>query len=203
MKQAVILAAGEGRRLRPFTVNKPKAMLSIAGKPTLQYTIEALAHNGIRDLVLVVGYRREHIFDCMGSGEQFGVKIIYINQEKQLGTADALLQVESVVDDKFVVCLIPYKNNINKDEIISYSIDFLGEFLKCNFNDIILNTYYENWDKGIPIVDEKYVKAVNKLNIMNFDNLLFAGDYTTLSPSMESAVKSGMETVKEIERFKS
>jgi glucose-1-phosphate thymidylyltransferase len=58
MKQAVILVAGEGQRLRPFTVNRPKAMLSIAGKPILQYAVEALAQNGIRDIVLVVGYRK-------------------------------------------------------------------------------------------------------------------------------------------------
>ncbi|MDO8715341.1 MAG: sugar phosphate nucleotidyltransferase, partial [Dehalococcoidales bacterium] len=46
MKKAVILAAGEGQRLRPFTVTKPKAMLSIAGKPILQHVVEALAQNG-------------------------------------------------------------------------------------------------------------------------------------------------------------
>jgi hypothetical protein len=68
---------------------------------------------------------------------------------------------------------------------------------------MILETYYETWHKGIPIVDERYVKAVKKLNTMNLDNLLFAGDYTTLFPSMESAVKSGIETVMKIERFKS
>jgi len=97
------LAAGEGKRLRPFTVNKPKAMLSIAGKPTLQYVVESLAQNGIRDLVIVVGYRREHIFDYIGSGERFGVNIRYINQEKQIGTADALLQAEHVVNHEFIV----------------------------------------------------------------------------------------------------
>jgi glucose-1-phosphate thymidylyltransferase len=115
MKQAVILAAGEGRRLRPFTVSKPKAMLYIAGKPTLQYIVESLAHNGIRDLVLVVGYRREHIFDYMGSGEQFGVKIKYINQKNQLGTADALFQVKMAVDDEFIV--LPGDKLIEPDTI--------------------------------------------------------------------------------------
>ena len=115
MKQAVILAAGEGRRLRPFTVNKPKAMLSIAGKPTLQYIVESLAHNGIRDLVLVVGYRREHIFDYMGSGEQFDVEIKYINQKKQLGTADALFQAKMAVDDEFIV--LPGDKLIEPDTI--------------------------------------------------------------------------------------
>lgn len=47
MKQAVILAAGEGQRLRPFTVTRPKVMLRIAGKPILQYVIDSLAQNGI------------------------------------------------------------------------------------------------------------------------------------------------------------
>ena len=90
MKQAVILAAGEGQRLRPFTVTKPKVMLSVADKPILQYVIESLAQNGVRNIVLVVGYRREQVFDYIGSGEQFGVDIVYVTQEKQLGTAHAL-----------------------------------------------------------------------------------------------------------------
>ncbi len=103
MKQAVVLAAGEGNRLRPFTVNKPKAMLTVASKPVLQYVIESLAANGIRDIVLVVGYRREQIFDYIGSGERFGVKIDYVNQDRQLGTANALLQVKETVNKKFLV----------------------------------------------------------------------------------------------------
>jgi UDP-N-acetylglucosamine diphosphorylase/glucosamine-1-phosphate N-acetyltransferase len=103
MKQAVILAAGEGQRLRPFTVMRPKVMLEIASKPILQYVIEALAQNGIREIVLVVGYCKEQIFDHFGTGEQLGVKLVYINQERQLGTAHALAQAKDVTDDEFMV----------------------------------------------------------------------------------------------------
>jgi UDP-N-acetylglucosamine diphosphorylase/glucosamine-1-phosphate N-acetyltransferase len=103
MKQAVILAAGEGQRLRPFTVNRPKAMLSIADKPILQFIIESLARNGIRDVILVVGYRKEQVYDYLGSGERYGVKITYINQTSQLGTAHALMQVKDAVQDEFLV----------------------------------------------------------------------------------------------------
>src|SRR4030066_1905106 len=103
MKQAVILAAGEGQRLRPFTVTKPKVMLSIAGKPMLCYVIEALAQHGIRNIVLVVGYRREQVFDYIGSGEQFGVKVAYVTQDKQLGTAHALAQAKEVAESEFLV----------------------------------------------------------------------------------------------------
>ncbi|HEY87931.1 MAG TPA: NTP transferase domain-containing protein [Dehalococcoidia bacterium] len=51
MKQTVILAAGEGQRLRPFTVTKPKVMLSIVGKRILSYVVDSLAQNGIRNIV--------------------------------------------------------------------------------------------------------------------------------------------------------
>jgi glucose-1-phosphate thymidylyltransferase len=99
----VILAAGEGHRLRPFTASKPKAMLSLAGKPVLHYVVEALAENGVRDIVLVVGYQREQILDYLGSGEKFGVEISYVTQEKRLGTAHALAQAREKVADEFLV----------------------------------------------------------------------------------------------------
>jgi len=118
MKQAVILAAGEGQRLRPFTVNRPKTMLSLADKPILQYVVEALAKNGIRDIVLVVGYRKEQVFDYMGSGEHFGVDITYVTQDKQLGTAHALAQAQTVVGDEFLV--LPGDNLIAADTIARF-----------------------------------------------------------------------------------
>jgi|WetSurMetagenome_2_1015567.scaffolds.fasta_scaffold02148_5 UDP-N-acetylglucosamine diphosphorylase / glucose-1-phosphate thymidylyltransferase / UDP-N-acetylgalactosamine diphosphorylase / glucosamine-1-phosphate N-acetyltransferase / galactosamine-1-phosphate N-acetyltransferase len=103
MKQAIILAAGEGRRLRPFTVNKPNAMIYIAGKPIIQYVIEALAQNGIRDIIIVVGYKREQIFDYLGDGRRFGVVINYFIQNEQIGTAHALLQSRDHTDEEFLV----------------------------------------------------------------------------------------------------
>ena len=118
MKQAVVLAAGEGQRLRPFTVTKPKVMLSIAGKPILQYVIEALAQNGIRNIVLVNGYHKEQILDCLGSGEQLGVEITYVTQEKRLGTAHALAQARGVTESEFLV--LPGDNLIEVDAIAQF-----------------------------------------------------------------------------------
>ena len=118
MKQAVILAAGEGQRLRPFTVTKPKTMLSIADKPILQHLVEALAQNGIKDIVIVVGYRREQIFDYMGNGEHFGAKLIYITQERQLGTAHALMQAREKTKKEFLV--LPGDNLIDANTISKF-----------------------------------------------------------------------------------
>ncbi len=115
MKQAVILAAGEGQRLRPFTVNRPKVMLFIAGKPILQYAIEALVQKGIRDIALVVGYHKEQVLDYFGSGESLGVDLTYVNQDRQLGTAHALAQAKEAIKDDFLV--LPGDNLIAADTI--------------------------------------------------------------------------------------
>lgn len=103
MKQAVILAAGEGQRLRPFTLTKPKVMLSIADKPILGYIATALAESGIRKMVLVVGYQSNQVLDYMGSGEQFGTTITYVTQHQRLGAAHALCQAKDLVADEFLV----------------------------------------------------------------------------------------------------
>ncbi len=102
--QAVILAAGEGQRLRPFTANKPKVMIKVANKPVIGYVVEALRDAGIRNIVVVVGYKRSRVMDYLGNGDKFGVEIQYAIQKQQLGAAHALKQAENlVVSDEIVV----------------------------------------------------------------------------------------------------
>ncbi len=98
--QAVILAAGEGYRLRPFTANKPKVMIKVANKPILEFVVEALASAGIRDIVMVVGYKRSRIMDYFKDGKDWNVSIKYAIQEQQIGTAHALKQAEPLIEDK-------------------------------------------------------------------------------------------------------
>ena len=118
MKQAIILAAGEGQRLRPFTVTRPKSMLAIADKPVLHFVIEALALNGIRDIIIVVGYRKEQVFDYMKSGEDLGVTLTYVTQERQLGTAHALARAREKADTEFLV--LPGDNLIDAGTISGF-----------------------------------------------------------------------------------
>jgi len=118
MKQAVILAAGEGQRLRPFTATRPKSMLYIGDRPVLHYVIQALADNGIREIILVVGYKKEQIYDYFGAGEKYGIDISYVTQEKQLGTAHALLQVADRVSGDFLV--FPADNYIDAGTIAGF-----------------------------------------------------------------------------------
>jgi len=102
IEQAVILAAGEGQRLRPFTASKPKVMIPIANKPILRYVIEAGARNGIRRIVIVVGYRKDQVIDYFGAGESFDVEIDYVEQKQQLGTAHALKQARDRLNGRFL-----------------------------------------------------------------------------------------------------
>jgi glucose-1-phosphate thymidylyltransferase len=102
IEQAVILAAGEGQRLRPFTASKPKVMIPIANKPILRYVVEAVALNGIRRIVIVVGYKKEQVIDYFGSGDQFDVEIDYVEQKQQLGTAHSLKLVKGKIQGKFL-----------------------------------------------------------------------------------------------------
>lgn len=90
--RAVILAAGEGLRLRPFTLTRPKVMMPVAGRPILEYVVEALRENAVTDITMVVGYQRERIQSYFENGRRFQVDIQYAHQAKQLGTAHALLQ---------------------------------------------------------------------------------------------------------------
>lgn len=115
--KAVILAAGEGTRLRPFTENMPKVMVPVANKPILLHVINALSGNNIRDIVIVVGYKKESIMDYFGNGKEFGVNITYVTQEKQIGTGHALLQAKDEIEEEFIS--LPGDNIIDEEGISS------------------------------------------------------------------------------------
>ncbi len=77
IRQAVILAGGRGERLRPFTDTMPKPMIPVCGRPFLEYLIELLKENGIKEVILLLGYLGEKIMDYFGDGSKFGVNIKY------------------------------------------------------------------------------------------------------------------------------
>jgi glucose-1-phosphate thymidylyltransferase len=110
--QAIILAAGEGVRVRPLTRSRPKAMIPVANRPIIEYVIDALIKNGIRDIVVVVGYRKEQVTRFLNG---LGVPIEVVVQEKQLGTAHALQCAESKIKGDFLV--LPGDNYIDPQSI--------------------------------------------------------------------------------------
>jgi glucose-1-phosphate thymidylyltransferase long form len=101
---AVVLAAGEGTRLRPLTEDKSKGMVEVAGQPILTHCFESLVELGADRLVVVVGYMKETIIEHYGD-EYAGVPITYTHQREQNGLAHALLTAEEHVDDDFMLML--------------------------------------------------------------------------------------------------
>lgn len=101
--KGMILAAGEGTRLRPLTLSCPKAMLPIAGKPLLEQTICYLRTYGVTDLAINLHYRPEVITDYIGDGHRWGVTIRYSHEPELLGAAGALKVLGDCFDTRFVV----------------------------------------------------------------------------------------------------
>ncbi|MDO8568283.1 MAG: sugar phosphate nucleotidyltransferase [Dehalococcoidales bacterium] len=181
MKQAIILAAGEGQRLRPFTVNRPKAMLSIADKPMLQYVVEALAHTGIRNIVLVVGYRKDQVLDYMGTGEQFGVEITYVTQKEQLGTAHALAQAKASAEEQFLV--------LPGDKLIE--ADTVAHLIEAKPATVLVKRVANPARYGVVTVSRNRVKGIlekpkqAESNLVNTGIYVFSKDiFTYIEPEL-------------------
>lgn len=104
VSKALILAGGKGAKMRPLTYELPKAMLPVRGRPILEYTIELLKKNNIREIYIATGHLGDKIKDHFGDGSRFSVKIHYIDEKKDLGTGGALkTALPSLGQDDFVM----------------------------------------------------------------------------------------------------
>ncbi len=101
--KAVLLAAGEGQRLQPITSTRPKHLIKLAGKPILQYCLDAVKTVGITEAVIVTHYMSDKIKDYFGDGANQGLKITYVEQKEILGTGNAAAVAEPYVEGEFVL----------------------------------------------------------------------------------------------------
>lgn len=156
--QAVILAGGLGTRLRPLTEQIPKVMVPVNDKPFLLHLLKLLKSQGVRDIVLCIGYLGGQIKDSFGQGESIGIRIRY-NEEKArlLGTGGALKQAQHLLAEHFFV--------INGDTYLP--IDY-GEmekaFLKCR-KRALMAVYDNQEDIGV----KNNVKLDNALMVVGYD----------------------------------
>lgn len=104
---ALIIAGGEGERLRPLTSDRPKPMIQLAGRPILEYELNWLRRQGISDVILLCGYRAEVVREHFGDGSRLGLRVHYSLEEEPLGRGGALRQGYSLVPagEKTVVAL--------------------------------------------------------------------------------------------------
>ena len=100
-----ILAAGRGSRLMPISENYPKPLLPICNKPIVQYQLEYMRDNGIEEVFLVVGHLKSSFEKIFGSGKALGMKLIFLEQESQLGIAHAVYMLEKHLTTPFLLFL--------------------------------------------------------------------------------------------------
>ena len=157
--KGIILHGGHGTRLRPLTHTGPKQLLPIANKPMSEYCLQAIKSTGITEIAIIIGgIGSEKVKEFYGTGEKFGVKISYIEQDLPRGIAHAISLCEDFVNnEKFLVFL--------GDNIINKNIsDFANEFKNSNDDASILLCEVDNPSRfGIADIKEnKIIKILEK-----------------------------------------
>lgn len=181
---AIILAAGEGTRLRPFTDSMPKVMLPVANKPILQYVINALVATGISDITLVVGYQKERIMDYFQDGKKIDANITYVTQDKQLGTGHALLQAQKKFTDEFLV--LP-GDNIIDEQLVRSIIDQEPPSL--------LSVRHPEPSKyGVITTEDNRLTSIHEKPVEEISNIISTGIYKfskTILPFLTKTINEG------------
>ncbi|MBL7050181.1 MAG: NTP transferase domain-containing protein [Nitrospira sp.] len=101
----VILAAGKGTRIYPFSQSLPKPILPVSNKPLLEHQIEIMKSYGINEIIIVIGYMGYTIVNALGDGSRMGVTLKYVDQSETLGIAHALGKLEPYIDSPFLLLL--------------------------------------------------------------------------------------------------
>ena len=158
--KAFILAGGLGTRLRSIVNDRPKPMADVNGKPFLQILIEKLSSQGIKDVVLSVGYMAEKIISYFGDGTPFGVSIEYSREEKPLGTGGAIKKAYWLLknEERFLV--------MNGDTYLDMDYrEMFSKSLELNALAYILVKKGETRQKaGLIELDENFrVKAIREV----------------------------------------
>jgi len=165
--QAIILAAGEGSRMRPLTAKRPKVMLPIAGRPLLEHIVLRAKDAGINRIILIVGYGAESIKAYFSDGSSLGVNINYAIQDRQLGTGHALLSAESLSENRFVV--------LNGD--ILPDVETLKKMIRYGEPAVAAQRVSNPSRYGVFLAEGEYVKSVVEKSPSPPSDLANAGIY--------------------------
>jgi mannose-1-phosphate guanylyltransferase/phosphomannomutase len=118
--QAVVMAGGEGSRLRPLTINRPKPMVSIVNKPCLGHIFDLLKAHGITNAFVTLQYLATQIQDSFGDGGSVGMRLRYSVEETPLGTGGSVRQIGDALNDTFIVISGDALTDIDLSKVIAF-----------------------------------------------------------------------------------
>jgi dTDP-glucose pyrophosphorylase len=171
--RVILMVGGLGTRLRPLTEKTPKPMLKVGDKPILQTIIEKFAEYGYTNITLSVNYKSEIIQNYFGNGEDFGVKIEYVFEDKRMGTAGALSLLKEKPEEPFFV--------MNGDILTNVNFEHLHQFHSENSSmaTMCVREYDFQVPYGVVNIENEKIISIEEKPIHNF--FVSAGIYM-LSP---------------------
>jgi len=146
--KAVIMAGGEGTRLRPLTCSIPKPMVPILNKPVMEYIIKLLKKYDIKDIAVTMAYLPSVIMDYFNTGEEWGVNLKYFIEDTPLGTGGSVKNASEFLDDTFVVI----SGDALTDLVIQKAIDY--HYTKKSKATIVLKKESVPLEYGVIITDD-------------------------------------------------
>lgn len=195
--KAIILCAGHGKRLKPYTDKIQKTMLQLHGKPFLEYVIDGMKYAGFRDILLVVGYQKEQIIEHFQTGENWNMNIQYIEQKELNGTGGALLLCEKFIHDEHFFLtwgdiLVPYK--VYKEVHTIFQKENRDFILVANYtDDPYLGAAIYSDDLILTDIIEKPLHGSSKTHLNNCGVFLFSKEIfsvlKTLTPSERGEIE--------------
>jgi mannose-1-phosphate guanylyltransferase / phosphomannomutase len=147
--KAVIMAGGEGSRLRPLTIRRPKPMVPVVDRPAIVHIIELLKRHGITEVVITLQYLASVIQEYLGDGNGFGMKIHYTVEESPLGTAGSVRQACDLLDDTFLV--------ISGDALTDFDLSAAVRYhqAKKSTATLVLKRLSNPLEYGVVIINEE------------------------------------------------
>ena len=118
--KAVIMAGGEGTRLRPLTSNQPKPMLPMANRPMMEHVVHLLRRHAMTDIVVTVAFMANTIRTYFGDGSELGVRMVYATEETPLGTAGSVLNAREELDERFLVISGDVLTDIDLSAVVEF-----------------------------------------------------------------------------------
>lgn len=153
--KAVVLSAGEGIRLRPLTLTRPKHLIPVGGKPLLEHLLTSVKTAGLEEVLIVIHYMGEQIQSFFGGGSKFGLQLQYVFQKEMGGTADAIGTIEPFVEDDF---LLIYGDLLVTPNLIKQVLHSHEKEKPTTTMAVAPVKHPENY--GIVKLDDSYVKEI-------------------------------------------
>ena len=164
----VVMAGGFGTRMRPYTLEKPKPLLEVGGKPILAHIVQRAVEQGFQKIFISVNYLADKIKSYFGDGSKFGITISYIDEDQPLGTAGALGLIRSQIDSPFIVA--------NGDVLTD-----------IDYSDLLKRLEKENVEAAMAV---KTHELVSPYGVVQLDGLEIKG--ISEKPSFKTTVNAGI-----------